>query len=502
MDQTSFFDAFMPHGMCYAWNPQILLANVVSDAVIAFAYFCIPVALYYFFRSRTDFPFRNVILMFSLFIFTCGLSHIMGIITVWNGAYGLQGLIKIATAIASLLTAAMLVPVMPQLLALRSPKQLEIANDALTREIEERKQSERRTQRLIEAAPDAVIITDGQSRIKVVNSRAEEMFGYLREEMIKQPIDSFLLDLSASALGRDINESDDPALHSGSDQIAQEGVGIRYDGTHFPVEVSLSSVGSDENELYSHAIRNISKRIELEQQARSLEQQVAHVDRLDTMGLLAAGLAHEINQPLMALTQDADSAVLIAQRKENADPDLIGVLNDIEAHAHRAGNIIRALRQFVGNDDASRELFDLNELLRQTIRLVDNDAKMNVVDIQCELPHPCHVFGARVQIAQVFLNLLKNSIEAMVEAGSPNKRIAISAVPDDRFLKLTMEDNGPGIGYDQDVFKPFQSTKSEGMGMGLSICRSIVIGHGGTFSVDRNVETGARFVFTLPLSEV
>jgi len=403
MEFSQFFEEFMPHGMCYSWNPYILFLNVGSDALIAAAYFCIPVALYYFFRHKKDFPFRKVILMFCVFIFTCGLSHLMGIWTVWNGSYGVQGLVKGATALASVATAAMLIPLMPQLMALRSPKALE---------------------------------------------------------------------------------------------------GKRDDQSRFPIEVSLSSVGTAGQDLYSVAIRDMTGRNSLARQTRALEQQIAHVNRLDTMGQLAVGLAHEINQPLTALTQNADSAMIWAEQQGVVDPDLREILEDIEAQAHRAGDIIRALRQFANNDDTSREAFDLTMLLKQTLRLVDVDAKKYGVEIRNEIPAGTMVFGARVQIAQVFVNLLRNSIEAMVEFETEEPLILVRCDWTDQFLSLSVKDNGPGVVLEQDIFTPFQSRKADGMGMGLSICRSIVEGHGGAFSIDRTVETGAHFKFTLPKEKI
>ena len=498
MDDTGFFEEFMPHGMCYLWNPQILILNVVSDALIAIAYFCIPFALYYFFRHRVDFPFRNVILMFSIFIFTCGLSHLMGIWTVWNGAYGLQGLVKGATALASIATAAMLIPLMPQMLALRSPKDLEDANIALTEEVSERMRSETRTRRFVEGAPDAVVIVDKSGRIQVVNARAEAMFGMDRSHLIGASVDTILKDPKASKFSGILKTILSKNLKH-ADDVVRLMDGLRQDGSQFSSEVSLSEVGTEEQSLYSLAIRDISQRLEQERQTRALEQQIAHVDRLDTMGQMAAGLAHEINQPLTALTQNADAALMWASQQKNIASEFLEIIKDIDEQAHRAGEIIRALRQFVGKDDKSRSSFDLNSLLSQTLRLIANDAQKHDVSIETSVPNATVVVGARVQIAQVFVNLLRNSIEAMADAHTSDPKISITAKPVDDFLRLTVQDNGPGMTASNDVFTPFQSTKADGMGMGLSICRSIIEGHGGQFYIDNTVEKGAVFVFTLPL---
>ena len=499
MDDVGFFDNFMPHGMCYLWNPKILLMNVVSDGLIAIAYFCIPVALYYFFRNRIDFPFRNVILMFSVFIFTCGLSHLMGIWTVWNGAYGVQGLVKAATALASVATAMMLIPLIPQMLALRSPKELEDANMALTQEVSERMRSETRTRRFVEGAPDAVVIVDKSGSIQVVNARAEAMFGADRMDLIGSSVDTILTGPEKTKFsGLLKNTLPKKLMRDGEKNRVM--LGKRLNGGEFSSEVSLSEVGTEEQSLYSLAIRDISERLELERQTRALEQQIAHVDRLDTMGQMAAGLAHEINQPLTALTQNADAAMMWARQQGDVPPEFLEIVQDIDAQAHRAGEIIRALRQFVGKDDTSRSSFDLNTLIDQTLRLIANDAQKHGVDIVVSIPEKTIVVGARVQIAQVFVNLLRNSIEAMAEAGTKDPKITIKAQSEPDFLRISVQDNGPGMIAPQDVFTPFQSTKADGMGMGLSICRSIIEGHGGKFLADQNVDQGALFAFTLPMS--
>ncbi len=498
MESTGFFDDYMPHGHCYLWNKQILFLNVFSDAFIAIAYFFIPFALYYFFRNRPDFPFRSVIAMFSVFIFTCGLSHVMGIWTIWNGSYGMQGLLKAATALASVATALLLIPVMPQLLALRSPRELEAANAALTHEIGERKQTEQRTQRFVEAAPDGIVIVDAQERIRVVNNRAEVMFGKDRDDLLGSPVEAILPNFRKSTLSGLIQKA---AANSGKVDLgaAVDYSGLNSTGKHFPVEINLSSVGTQEQALFSLSIRDVTERDRLERQTRSLQQQIAHVDRLDTMGQMAAGLAHEINQPLTALAQNADSAILWAEQKEQIDPELKEILQDIESQAHRAGDIIRALRQFVANDDASKESFDLSELVNKTQRLVESDAKRQSVRVENNIPSRTFAHGAPVQVAQVFVNLLRNSIEAMSSTDDLDRLIEISSRQDGSEVEITVSDTGPGLPEQQnDIFTPFQSKKIDGMGMGLSICRSIVESHGGTFKTDRNRDKGAAFIFTLP----
>jgi two-component system, chemotaxis family, sensor kinase Cph1 len=141
---------FMPHGFCYQWRPDILWMHVVSDAVVALAYFSIPITLIYFLRHRQDIPFRWLIGLFAAFIILCGLTHVFGIWTVWQPVYGLEGLVKALTALVSIFTAMALVPIIPEALKLRSPAELEAANRQLEAEVESRRAAERRLEEVVE----------------------------------------------------------------------------------------------------------------------------------------------------------------------------------------------------------------------------------------------------------------------------------------------------------------------------------------------------------------
>jgi PAS domain-containing protein len=163
---------FMPHGHCYFWYPQLLWLQVGSDTLIMLAYYMIPVTLIYFVYRRRELPFPWMFIMFGAFILACGTTHLMDIWTVWDPVYWLQGIIKLVTAGISMATAILLIPLFPKALALRSPAELEAANQALAKEAAERKsaevarrQTEQRFQRLLETAPDAMIVIDQEGKI-------------------------------------------------------------------------------------------------------------------------------------------------------------------------------------------------------------------------------------------------------------------------------------------------------------------------------------------------
>ena len=375
----TFLDRFMPHGMCYAWQPDILWLNIISDASVAIAYLSIPFALVRILRKRTYKPYRGVIVMFSVFILACGLTHIMSIIVVWNGYYGIQGLLKAFTAIASIGTAIMLYPVVPKILALRSPVELELeeSNNALHQEMEQRKRTETQTSEL-------------------------------------------------------------------------------------------------QNEL-------------------------AHMGRLTTMGQMATGLAHELNQPLLAISQSADTALLDAKKNSNADPELIDCLEDIQSQTQRAGEIIRALRQFMSKDTENRSGINLNALISQTIQLLSPDARKHNVTLTSRtnvIPKP---IADRVQIAQVLFNLLRNSVDAIASGNCRERQVTVETRRNKNEVSVVVDDTGPGLADGVVPFKAFESSKTDGMGMGLSISRSIIESHGGKLWFEEAPGIGARFSFTLPV---
>lgn len=246
-----------------------------------------------------------------------------------------------------------------------------------------------------------------------------------------------------------------------------------------------------------------TERREVARLARVKRDTMAHEARLVAMGEMASGVAHEINQPLSAISNYCESG-LAALHAENLNTELFErALRGAAAQAHRAGEIIRRLREFVRKGDTTRSLVDLNELVSETIELVDFDARArNVVivnECQGELPQ---VNVCRIQIQQVLFNLLRNGMEAIEEnEEGRERRIAVSSQPSNSALvQIDIVDSGPGIDPHQAawIFEPFESSKPEGMGLGLSISRSIMEAHGGALDADPSHERGARFRITIP----
>lgn len=488
---VSLFAEFMPHGMCYVWDPAILWLNVISDLVIAVSYFFIPVALFYFLRQRRDIPFRGVLYMFTLFILACGVTHSMGVWTVWHGHYGIHGIFKALTAMVSMGCAAMLVPVMPKLLALRSQEELELANKSLETEIKARKQTEARALQILESSPDGRIIMDADGLIESVNARGEELFGYAGQELVGKPIQMLI----RGEFDEHLSNKDFPLTPI---QFAAN----KKNGEVFPVEVSLSPISGAEKSQISAAVRDISDRISKEIKTQELQRNLAHLSRLRTVGELATGLAHELNQPLTAIVQNLDTAKLALQDTDLAHTEIPELFSEIETCAHRSSEIIRALRRFVRNENTEKSTIDINDLIRTTIQLVEPEAAANLIEIKTKLSQVDQPKIDPTQIAQVLVNLLRNAIEAISATDNERREIVVEthqATP--KAVAISVTDSGPGVDPDLNLFEPFQSGKENGMGIGLSISRSIIEAHGGTLTTEASGTSGARFSFDLPLGE-
>src|SRR6185503_19975435 len=223
--------------------------------------------------------------------------------------------------------------------------------------------------------------------------------------------------------------------------------------------------------------------------------------RVSAMGELTASLAHELSQPLSGILTNAQAALRFINM---APPDLIevrSILANIVDDNKRAGEVIHGLRDLVRKRDLSREPLELNELIHDVVRLIGSDAVIRNVSCTLELtPSPLVVVGDRVQLQHVVLNLLLNAMESMVESDAPERTIVVRTSNELEAIHVAVQDGGSGLadGAEQRIFEPFYTTKPAGMGMGLSIARSIIHAHGGLIWATRNPERGATFHLALP----
>ncbi|HEU0154883.1 MAG TPA: ATP-binding protein, partial [Stellaceae bacterium] len=268
-----------------------------------------------------------------------------------------------------------------------------------------------------------------------------------------------------------------------------------------PLQLSIGEVVDGGRRLFAGFIHDLTQRQQTLKRIRDLQAELSHVSRLTEMGQMVSALAHEVNQPLTAATNYLEAARrMLARGDAAAGGRTAGILNSVTAQLVRATQIIRRLREFVRKGQGERRPEPIGRLVEEAIALAlvgapDIRAKIDL-RIASQLPE-LPVDG--VQIEQVVVNLVRNAIEAM--DGGARRELAVTAAPADGGIEISIADTGPGIAPDiaERLFQPFVTTKPQGMGVGLSICRSIVEAHGGTLTAEPNPGGGTIFRFTLPI---
>ena len=504
---------YLPHGLCLSWEPGLIGLQVVSDALIAISYYSIPAALAYFAFKRRDLPFQGVLVLFVVFILACGTTHALGAITLWDPLYRLDGAVKALTAVTSVPTAFALWALMPSALALPSHEQLAAVNRSLSHEIEERRRVEQelrelnvlldervqsrtaQLQSILDTVPDAMIVVDAEANIESFSNAAERMFGYNADEVRGCKV----------AMLMPSSERDRASDEWQTVGIGRIVAGKRRDGTIFPMELSIGEVRHPGQYVFIGFVRDITEREENERRLRELRAEVAHSSRLTEMGQMASALAHELNQPLAASGNYLSGLRRLLVRGDAASVERArSAAESALSQIQRAGQIIRRLREFVRKSEPQQKAEDIGSMLEEATDLTLFNAKEHGVAIDLRVPagSPA-VLVDKVQIQQVMVNLLRNAIEAM--EASPRREIGIEVLPpEDGRVVVAVTDTGPGIAEHvaERLFQPFITTKTQGMGVGLALCRSIIEGHGGRLWAEPMPGGGTAFRFSLPVVAV
>jgi PAS domain S-box-containing protein len=361
------------------------------------------------------------------------------------------------------------------------------------------RESEMRFRTFVDHAADAFCIFDEQHKIIDVNREACQSSGYTREELIGMVPQDFDPDVDTSMLQRI------------DDQIAAgeictfETRNRRKDGTVFPVEVRVRLFQHGGHRLHLAVARDISERKRAEKEReklRQLETELAHINRVSVMGELTASIAHEVNQPLSGVVSNGSACLRwLAAEIPNLE-EAREATRRIVRDGKRAAEVISRIRAMTKKAAENRERLDLNETIGEVLALVGDEAKKNRVVIRTEFADDVFpVVGDRVQLQQVVLNLAMNAIEAMSKVGDRARELVISTrnIDPDQ-VQVTVEDSGTGIDpqMTDKIFDSFYTTKAGGMGMGLSISRSILQAHGGRLWATAKDGTGTILYFTLP----
>ena len=266
------------------------------------------------------------------------------------------------------------------------------------------------------------------------------------------------------------------------------------------VFIGFASIGF----LMLHQLRRKEQhRVEAETQALKHQSELAHVDRLNIMGEMASGLAHELNQPLSAISTYCQAGLRIIDASAETPEKLVHALQQASLQAQRAGKIVHRMRRFGSKGKARRTAVDINTVILDATDLVEPELEKQGISRHLELTSKLPLITAdKIQIEQVVINLVQNAIEAIVTANTRTPTLTISSRRADDYIEVVVHDNGPGLDSSMvnRIFDAFYSTRTDGMGLGLAISRSIIEAHGGQLRVESHPGSGTSFYFTLPLT--
>lgn len=354
---------------------------------------------------------------------------------------------------------------------------------------------------ILATVPDAMIVTDAHGAILSFSAAAEAMFGYREAELVGQNVRVLMpgpdRDRHDGYMNRYLETGE--ARIIGIGRITQ---GRRRDGSSFPMELAIGDAMTPSGRVFTGFIRDLTERQATERRLQDLQSELTHISRISAMGSLASALAHELNQPLTAIANYMEGArsLLDGPLDDDAMAMLREAMAEATAQSLRAGEIVRRLRDFIARGETEKRVVSLRQLLTEASALaLTGSGPMHLeVEMRLDGDHDA-VLVDRIQIQQVVLNLIRNAAEAM--ARRPRRRLEVRSVAGPAgMVTVTVADSGPGISPEiaAHLFEPFRSGKADGMGLGLSISRTIIEGHGGRIWQEPSELGGAAFRFTLP----
>lgn len=356
-------------------------------------------------------------------------------------------------------------------------------------------------QALLDAAVDAIVVIDERGQIITFNRAAERTFGYAAPDVLGKNVSALMGEPYRSEHGEYVARY----VETGEARIIGKGREVearRANGDVFPVSLSVGEAVDGDKRRFVGIVRDLSEQRAAEQSARSLELKLAHVGRFNLMGEMAAGIAHEINQPLSAIATYAQAGKRILQRGAPDVAMLVDICTKIDDQARRAGQVIDNLRKFIRKQDVQTQSLDVNRVVEGVLNLIEVDAHSEGIPVHVrageDLPN---VRADAVQLQQVLLNLTRNSVDAMRGGLAKERGIVIATeLGEGGGVRIRVTDHGHGVSAQlgENIFHPFVTTKRDGLGVGLAISNTIVQSFGGTLGYSENPAGGAIFMVELP----
>ncbi len=354
---------------------------------------------------------------------------------------------------------------------------------------------------ILNAAKEAIVTINHHGIMAYANHAVTALFGYELDDLLGCNINMLMPEPDKTNHDQYINHY----IQTGQNKIigsSREVVGIHKDGSKLPLELSITEFKIDNQPFFTGTLRDIRERKSKEASDKQHVEELAHVSRLGLMGEMASGISHEVNQPLAAITGYTQACLQIIQSDHPDLNSLSEILSKTHEQTIKAGKIIHRMRDFVKSHKMQRSSININELIIDALALF-SDYKNYDIELKLDLPDDLPtLFADSVHIEQVFLNLVKNSIDAMTELPKKKKKRLViqTRLTAPQKIEVRITDNGPGLTEDQriHIFTPFFTTKKTGMGMGLSISRSIIEAHHGVLRFNSSRGNGTTFYFSLP----